>query len=158
PMIERRDLIATRPKFLARLSVEGIQHRVSRGSDPSLRLRAHRNFDAIHNRIWKVRSCDTGRRFGPSLFTIFTAAVRENDSIRDDGWLRHIHVTPKPRWFEHKLLTLLEHFESGNGAVGYRAVLNGVLVLRMLRPPEGRENPARSFGVLPARHRTPHTC
>src|SRR6266566_6570444 len=155
-MIERRDLIAARPEFLACLSVQGIQHRVSRGSDPSLRLPAHRYFNAVHNRIWKLGSCDTGKRFGPSLLAVFTAAVGEDDSICDNRRLRHIHVTRKPRRLQRKFLTLRDDFESGNGAVRHRSMLDRIFVLRMLRPPEWREYPARSLRVLPTCHRTPH--
>src|SRR5262249_32907070 len=95
-------------------------------------------------------------RFRPSLLRILTAAVGEDDTVRDDGRLGLIHVPRNPRRLERKLVALLYDFECGDGAVRHWTVLDGIFVLWMLRTPERRQNPARSLGILPAGHRSPY--
>src|SRR5581483_10640324 len=138
PVAPRGDLVAARPQLFAGPGVERVEHGPGRVADAVFRVVVIGETDV-----------ETG------LIGILAAAVREDDAVSDDRRLGAVHVARDPGRSQRPFAVLLFDFEGGDCAVFDRAVFNRRLEFRMLRPPERRQHPARTFGIFPAGHRAP---
>ena len=89
------------------------------------------------------------------LRRVLAVAVREDDAVGDHRRIRLVHVARHPGRRELHLAALLFQLERGDRAVHDLAVLDRRLELRVLRPPERQQHPARAVGVFPRRDRAP---
>ena len=136
PMVPSRDLLAAGPQLLAGLRIQRIQHGVRRLGNAPLHaeVQAH-----VRKRLRRV----------------LAAAVGEDHAIGDHGRLGLIHVARNPRRRQLHFAVLRLHLERGDRALLDLAVLDRRLELGVLRSPERRQHPARSFRILPGRQRAP---
>src|SRR5687767_1840517 len=102
-MVPGRDLVAARPQLLARLTVERIDGRVSRGRYATLGIRIEATADP---RTIRLVPGDVGKR----LRRVFSRPEREHHTVGHHDLFSHVHVTREPRRVQPPLsrLHLLE--------------------------------------------------